>query len=269
MAQSARLGDINLGEINLGGGIATSSPDYEVTLTDSYTLSDSIEVDASYRYNLILEDYFLLADVDPDTESYGFYGIELSDLIVLAESISLLEIPNLVISLTDTVSLLDAIHAFVIPQSTSSLSDSFEFTDAISVALAVATEYTQNFSDSISLTDFIEIFSLQSSQLSLSDRLIFLDRIEVLGSLVPTSTFADQVTLSDSITVELGVVGTPITISLDDSFTLSDSMQTNRTEGIDDYYRRYLDDRVIAGGDILLWFSDEWELTDDIQSANS
>lgn len=269
MAQSARLGDINLGEINLGGGITLSSPDYTVTLTDSYTLSDFFELDFSFKYNIELEDLFLLVDEDPTIEGLGFSAIELEDAIAFLDSLSLIEIPNLTIVLTDSFTLVDAIVTNVFISLVVSLSDTLALSDAISVAASVATQYTQSFSDSLSFSDAIEIFSLQSTKIQLTDLLVLVDRIEVLGPMIPTSMFEDQINFNDEISVVLGIVGTPIEISLDDAISLSDSIQTRGTEGIDDYYRRYLDDRVIAGGDILLWFSDTLELTDDIQLLNS
>lgn len=192
-----------------------------------------------------LSDSFLLSD-DLQTEFLSsLLERSVSDSFTFTDTISAILLPVFFIELSDNLNLSESLSATLALQLNVTLTDSNNpYADAISASLVVATQQTITLDDSFTLSDDFTTDQLQQLLYQLTDQLILNDFL--LVQYPNENVLSEQITLSDEISISLGVTGLLLSITLADSLNLSDELTQYESQGVDDYYRRYLDDRVLV-----------------------
>lgn len=178
--------NLNLWQDAVSTSLSSISTGNTLTLSDSFTLSDSTA--------LQLNTY-----------------LSLSDTLTLSDQVQLLS--PLQTALSDTLSLSDGVAYQVgIPRS---LSDGFTLTDALSKQA----KYFAVLSDSFTLTD--QFSSNYVYQPSFGDTLNFSDSV---SRAITGANFVDTLVFSDSVSRSTSIVTIALSTSVSDTFTLIDTL---------------------------------------------
>lgn len=248
--------------------------------SDQFELSDSVQVDFliyTEPLSVVLEDQFLLGehqliiqyrDTNEQVDIYEQFlltdppevgpgvpaGADGSDSLNLTDAVT--------VAVEGESEAFDTLQGFWLDGVQVSLDQAFTFSDSISLSDAVNVDLiivgiTQSLSDVLALSDAIQLFIIV--QRELADRLVLSDETQLtlthaveVADLLSLSdaitlaedsifSFNDQLSLSDAVEA---ILSQPLTVSVSDVLSLSDTVGVIRGGNDLSYLRRYLNDVI-------------------------
>lgn len=235
-------------------GVPPAIVEIDKSVSDSITLSDSIT-------ELIQVPQIAFSENLTFSDAVGIVG---NDLMTFSESMTLSDsmqfTAGVAFSFGDSLSLSDSVSELLITVLTVAIGDSLSLSDSEQVGATIPRKIIGDF---ILFTDTIA--TRANLQLSVSDQLVLNDLVGILLAPIANLTPSDQLTLADSISVNLQSIFTNIgitvsdtiafqdavqvalsksLISITDSFSLNDEVKVVLQSTLNSYIRRYLNDVI-------------------------